>query len=190
MSAKLFPSSIQGLRSCAALPSCYVRAGQRSLSTSPAIQGLRSCTACPGAMFARDNALSALQPAFKGLTTALLALVLLKTFALFFRQMAAHTRRALPALGSRDTRLAAMHAAINPPNLAENIELPYLWLRNDGGTEPDRGHSVSFSLVRIPFRGKVARTISARHALLSEQILGKNTLQLTTGKLNCTRGTL
>src|SRR6185437_16961888 len=52
--------------------------------------------------------------------------------------------------------------------LAENVELPYLWLRNDGGTEPDRGHSVSFSLVRIPFRGKVARTISARHALLSE----------------------
>jgi len=60
-----------------------------------------------------------------------------------------------------------MQAAINPPYRAENVELPYLWLRNDGGTEPDRGHSVSFSLVRIPFRGKVARTISARHALLS-----------------------
>jgi hypothetical protein len=45
-----------------------------------------------------------------------------------------------------------MQAAINPPYRAENVELPYLWLRNDGGTEPDRGHSVSFSLVRIPFR--------------------------------------
>ena len=66
-----------------------------------------------------------------------------------------------------------MQAAINPPYRAENIELPYLWLRNDGGTEPDRGHSVSFSLARIPFRGKVARTISARHALLSEQIFGQ-----------------
>src|SRR5690242_12658306 len=33
---------------------------------------------------------------------------------------------------------------------AENIELPYLWLRNDGGTEPDRGHSVSFSWPAYP----------------------------------------
>src|SRR5579864_3706224 len=51
---------------------------------------------------------------------------------------------------------------------AENIELPYLWLRNDGGTEPDRGHSVSFSWPAYPSVGKVARTISARHALQTE----------------------
>lgn len=56
---------------------------------------------------------------------------------------------------------------------AENIELPYLWLRNDGGTEPDRGHSVSFSWPAYPSVWKVARTISARHALISEQVLGK-----------------
>src|SRR5258708_38816048 len=38
---------------------------------------------------------------------------------------------------------------------AENIEVTYQWLGNDGGTEPKiRGRSVSFSLVRIPFRWK------------------------------------
>ena len=63
-----------------------------------------------------------------------------------------------------------MHAAINPPNPAENIELPYLWLRNDGGAEPDRGHSVSFSWPAYPSVWKAARTISARHALLSENL--------------------
>ena len=61
-----------------------------------------------------------------------------------------------------------MRAAINPPKRAENIELPYLWLRNDGGTEPKTGALRFVLLVRIPFRGKVARTISARHALLAD----------------------
>jgi hypothetical protein len=61
-----------------------------------------------------------------------------------------------------------MRAAINPPKWAENIKLPYLWLRNDGGTEPKKGALRFVLLVRIPFRGKVARTISARHALLTD----------------------
>ena len=68
--------------------------------------------------------------------------------------MAAHTGAPQPALGSRVARLAAKHAAINPPKSAENIEIPYLWLRNDGGTEPDRGHSVSFSWSAYPSRGE------------------------------------
>jgi hypothetical protein len=38
--------------------------------------------------------------------------------------------------------------------LAENIELPYLRLRNDGGTEPVRGHSVSFSWPAYPSVGR------------------------------------
>src|SRR5580765_3529200 len=37
---------------------------------------------------------------------------------------------------------------------AENIELPYQWLRNDGGTEPERGHSVSFSWSAYPSVGR------------------------------------
>lgn len=37
-------------------------------------------------------------------------------------------------------------------------------MRNDGGTEPNRGHSVSFSWPAYPSVWKVARTISARHA--------------------------
>ena len=45
-----------------------------------------------------------------------------------------------------------MHAAINPPKWAENIELPYLWLRNDGGTEPKSGALRFVLLARIPFR--------------------------------------
>ena len=57
---------------------------------------------------------------------------------------------------------------MNPPKSAENIELPYLWLRNDGGTEPKKGALRFVLLVRIPFRGKVARTISARHAPLAD----------------------
>src|ERR1700704_4284429 len=67
---------------------------------------------------------------------------------------------------------------------AENIELPYLWLRNDGGTEPDGG---------TPFRSPGPHTLpwegSADH--FSEacpasglKSSGKITLQLITGKLN------
>jgi hypothetical protein len=107
-----------------------------------------------GVFFARDSALCALRPAFKAV-------------ALWQANVRAHGR-VQPALGSRVARLAAMQAAINPPKRAENIELPYLWLRNDGGTEPDRGHSVSFSWPAYPSVGKVARTISARHALQTE----------------------
>src|SRR5215831_13735927 len=97
MSAQLFPSFIQGLRSLAALPSCYVRAGQRSLRTSPAFQELRSLAALP-----------------PGAT---------KAFA-FYRQMAAHTGAPQPALGSRVARLAAKHAAINPPNQRRILNYP------------------------------------------------------------------
>lgn len=44
---------------------------------------------------------------------------------------------------------------------------------NDGGTELKRRRSVSFVLLaRIPFTGKVARTISARYALLADKSSG------------------
>jgi hypothetical protein len=85
---------------------------------------------------------------------------------LFYRQMAAHTGAScLLSIPRCETGCDA--SSHKSAKLAENIELPYLWLRNDGGTEPDRGHSVSFSWPAYPSVGKVARTISARHALLS-----------------------
>src|SRR6478735_7711929 len=60
-----------------------------------------------------------------------------------------------------------MQAAINPPYRAENVELPYLWLRNDGGTEPDRGHSVSFSLVAGEFVGLSVSAVNSDNANVS-----------------------
>jgi len=40
---------------------------------------------------------------------------------------------------------------------------------DDGGTEPNGGTPFRSSLIRIPFTGKVARIISARHALLADR---------------------
>src|SRR5882724_13513408 len=130
------------LRSCAALPSCYVRAGQRSLRTSPAFP-LGSATLrcfCPSC-YVRGTALSS------HFTRCF------KTFALFDRQMAAHTGAScLLRIPRCETGCdACSHKSAKS---AENIELPYLWLRNDGGTEPDRGHSVSFSWPAYPSVGR------------------------------------
>ena len=114
---------------------------------------------CPRATFARDSALFALHP-------------LLKTFAFQQTNVRAHGR-VQPVLRIPQCETGCAASSHKSALLAEDVELPYLWLRNDGGTEPDRGHSVSFSWPAYPSVWKVARTISARHALISEQVLGK-----------------
>src|SRR5256885_1934014 len=114
-------------------PSCYVRAGQRSLSTSPAfLLGLRSLKLC------------------------------------FFADKCPRTRARPACLRIPRCETGCDACSHKSAKSAENVELPYLWLRNDGGAEPDRGHSVSFSWPAYPSVGKVARTISARHALQTE----------------------
>src|SRR6185437_15049017 len=79
------------------------------------------------------------------------------------------------------------HAAMIPPNLAE-IKITYRWPGfNDGDADPIRGRSVSSSLeVRIPFKGEGKREpcFSARHALITEKILGQLSTAHTTSKLN------
>src|SRR5689334_13945999 len=103
MSAKLFP--------------LYFKDSAAALLCPRATRGpQRARFWLDGVLFARDSALFALHP-------------LLKTVA--FSTDKCPSTRARPACfkGSRDARLAAMQAAINPPYRAENVELPYLWLR-------------------------------------------------------------
>src|SRR6185437_416757 len=73
------------------------------------------------------------------------------------------------------------------------IKITFRWPGfNDGDAEPIRGRSVSSSLeVRIPFTGEGKREpcFSARHALITEKILGQLSTAHTTSKLNCSRGT-
>jgi hypothetical protein len=151
-------SSLLGLpQRLAASPSRFARA-TRSLRAHPffSSSGSRSFAALPlRPSPARDSALSRTLP--------------LRCKPCSVRTGTSRRTRAHPAcFGSRIARLAATRAAMNPPKPAENIELPYLWLRNDGGTEPKKGALRFVLLARIPFRGKVARTISARHALLAD----------------------
>src|ERR1700730_6992023 len=77
----------------------------------------------------------------------------LKPLLFYDRQMAAHTGTScLLRIPRCETGCdACSHKSAKS---AENIELPYLWLRNDGGTEPDRGHSVSFSWPAYPSVGR------------------------------------
>jgi hypothetical protein len=75
--------------------------------------------------------------------------------------------------------LASAGEAMIPPKLRKNLKLP------NGSrlttVAPSRlwGRSVSLPLARIPFTEKVARTVSARHALLTDGILGQTYVQLT-----------
>ena len=69
----------------------------------------------------------------------------------FGRPIAAHAHD-YGLLESRVARLAAEARSHKSAKQAEIVEVTDQWLGNDGGTEPKRGRSVSFSLVRIPFR--------------------------------------
>src|SRR6476660_2142629 len=93
-------------------------------------------------------------PLFQGpCSCTALPLALLKLL-LFYRQMAAHTGATQPVFRIPRCETGCEACSHKSAKSAENIELPYLWLRNDGGTEPDRGHSVSFSWPAYPSRGE------------------------------------
>jgi hypothetical protein len=78
----------------------------------------------------------------------------LKLLLSFYRQMAAHTGAPPACIRIPRCETGCEACSHKSAKSAENIELPYLWLRNDGGTEPDRGHSVSFSWSAYPSRGE------------------------------------
>ena len=117
-------------------------------------KGSAAVLLCPRATFARDSALSALHPLFKGLAAALLSPWRYSSFCSFLQANGRAHGRAPACFRIPRCETGCEACSHKSAKSAENIELPYLWLRNDGGTEPDRGHSVSFSWSAYPSRGE------------------------------------